>query len=145
MSRKAIEMHEGAVGAWNTIALCYVRKGMLAEAIEAFKKAESFGRRSHVSASLVGLYVRLGRRAEAEKLLEEWKARPASEFGHSASMAIAYTGLGDKDEAFRWLEKAYQEHWGRLDLIDGFPEFEPLWSDPRFDALLRKIGLRPSC
>jgi serine/threonine-protein kinase len=142
MSRKAIEMHAGGIGAWNAIGLSYVQKGMLAEATAAFEKAGSFGRRSHKSASLVGLYVRLGRRAEAEELVEKWKARPREDFGHAESMAIACAGIGDKDEAFRWLEIAYQTRWRGLPGIKIDSDYDSLRSDPRFDALLKKMGLQ---
>ena len=49
--------------------------------------------------------------------------------------------MGDKDEAFRWLERAYQEHWTRLPGIKIAPEYDSLRSDPRFKRLLSKMGL----
>jgi hypothetical protein len=55
-------------------------------------------------------------------------------------MALICTGLGDKDQAFDWLEKAYQERHPYLILIKVEPVFDSLHSDPRFQNLLRRIG-----
>jgi adenylate cyclase len=142
MARKALEMNPKVIASQNLLGRAYVQKGMLAEGVAEFEKAEGFGvRRSHWAASLVGLYVKSGRRIEAEKLVEMWKQRPRGEFGHSESMAMVYAGLGEKDEAFRWLDEAYREHWMRLPWIKISPEYDNLRSDPRFQALIKKMGL----
>jgi tetratricopeptide (TPR) repeat protein len=141
VARQALEMNPKAMGAQNMLGRSYTQKGMMAEALAAFEKAESFGRRSHWAASLVSLHARLGRRARAEELVEQWKARPIDEFGHSESMAMAYAGLGNIDEAFRWLQAAYEQRWSRLPWIKIAPEYDSLRSDPRFEALIKKMGL----
>jgi serine/threonine-protein kinase len=142
LARKAVEMNPKALGAQNTLGRSYTQKGMLAEAIAEFEKAERFGgRRSHWAASLVKLYVNSGRRTEAEKLVAMWKQRPHQEFGHAESMAMVYAGLGNTDEAFRWLEQAFQEQWIRLPWIKVAPEYDALRSDPRFQVLVKKMGL----
>ena len=141
VARQALEMNPKAMGAQNMLGRSYTQKGALTEAVSAFEKAESFGRRSHWSASLVRLYAQLGHWAHAEKLVAQWKARPIDEFGHAESMALAYAGLGNKDEAFRWLEVAYEQRWPRLPWIKIAPEYDDLRSDPRFEALLKKMGL----
>ena len=56
-------------------------------------------------------------------------------------MAIIYVGLGEKDEAFAWLEKAYEEHNASLPFLKVDPIFDSLRSDSRFTALLKKMGL----
>lgn len=58
-----------------------------------------------------------------------------------AAVVNVYTGLGDKDQAFAWLEKAFQEHSYYMAYLKVFPLDDPLRSDPRFDDLLRRIGL----
>jgi len=87
------------------------------------------------------LYVKSGRLAEAEKMLATWSSRSSQEFGHAESMAMIYAGLGKKDEAFQWLDQAYREHWDRLPWIKIEPEYDSLREDPRFSALLNKMGL----
>jgi hypothetical protein len=56
-------------------------------------------------------------------------------------MAIVYSGLKDKDEAFRWLEKAYEEREGNLVYLNVEPRFDAIRSDPRFRDLARRVGL----
>lgn len=60
-------------------------------------------------------------------------------------LAQAYAGLGRKDQAFAWLEKAYEQRSGGEDLtfLPVNSGFDPLRSDPRFDAFLRRVGLPP--
>ena len=142
LARKALEMNPKALGAQNLLGRIYVQKGLLAQAVAEFERADGIGpRRSHWAASLVGLYVKSGRRTEAENLLEIWKQRSRQEFGHAESMAMAYAGLGRADEAFQWLDQAYREHWMRLPWIKIAPEYDGLRSDPRFQALVKKMGL----
>jgi hypothetical protein len=56
-------------------------------------------------------------------------------------MALIYTGLGEKDKAFEWLEKAFEEH--AVGDIKAWPPFDPLRPDPRFADLLRRMNLQP--
>jgi hypothetical protein len=58
-------------------------------------------------------------------------------------VANVYIGLGDKDQAFVWLEKAFQERSNALVWLKVWPLWDPLRSDPRFDDLLRRVGLEP--
>jgi len=54
---------------------------------------------------------------------------------------LAYSGVGDKDKAFAYMEKAYAEHWNELTSIGVEPAYDSLRSDPRFQDLLRRVGL----
>lgn len=56
-------------------------------------------------------------------------------------LAGAYARVGDKEKAFEWLEKSYQEKYGDITLVKYLPEFKNLRGDPRFSALLKRIGL----
>ena len=141
-AHKALEINPRSIGSQNMLGRAYVQKGMLPEATAEFAKAEGMGfRRAHWAASLAELYVKSGRRAEAEKMLAIWSKRPGQEFGHAESMAMIYAGLGKKDEAFQWLDEAYRESWGRLPWIKISPEYDSLRDDPRFSALLNRMGL----
>jgi len=59
-------------------------------------------------------------------------------------VALVYVGLGEKDQALEWLEKAAAQHSGYLAYVKTEPLMDGLRSDPRFDNLLRRIGLDPS-
>jgi hypothetical protein len=54
---------------------------------------------------------------------------------------VSYAGLGDKDETFRWLEKAYQERSNQVVWLAADPWWYPMYSDPRFQDLIRRVGL----
>ena len=56
-------------------------------------------------------------------------------------IGTVYAGLGDKDQAFAWLEKDFQQHSGQLPYITWWPNFESLRSDPRYDDLVHRMGL----
>jgi hypothetical protein len=89
-------------------------------------------------------YAVTGRRAEAQKVLDQLNKFSKQKHGPAVYMAKIYAGLGEKEKAFEWLEKAYED---RSILSNGFikanPIFDPLRSDPRFDDLLRRVGLQP--
>jgi hypothetical protein len=58
-------------------------------------------------------------------------------------LARLYTAIGDKDQALRCLERAYQQHSEVIQILKVSPEFDPLRSDPRFQHLVRRAGLPP--
>ncbi len=74
-------------------------------------------------------------------LMEE-RAENASAL-NSWNMALTYTGLGEREQALDWLEQAYEEHASALMLLKITPAFDTLRSEPRFQALLEKVGLDP--
>jgi len=82
-----------------------------------------------------------GDRVSAMKALGELKAM--AEKGHVPPLYFApiYVGLGDGDQAMRWLEKAYEERIDYLVFLNVEPMSDPLRSDPRFQQLLHRIGL----
>jgi tetratricopeptide (TPR) repeat protein len=81
-----------------------------------------------------------GRRVEANKVLEELLKLNERRYVTPAALAYVYIGLGDKDQAFAWLEKAYQEHSNFLAYLKVVPVADPLRSDPRFADLVRRVG-----
>jgi serine/threonine protein kinase/tetratricopeptide (TPR) repeat protein len=118
----------------------YIQLGRYPEAIAAEEKARatSGGAVLHWL-RLTQVYARMGKRQEALRVLQEAKAD--KNWGrHVVDTALAYAVLGDKDEAFSWLEKGVE----RRDLvifINAEPKCDTLRSDPRFEQLVRRIGL----
>ena len=82
-----------------------------------------------------------GRRPEALQALEDLRAMSEKRFVSAFLVAGVYVGLGEKDDAFRSLEKAYEERSGRLVYLGVARAFDPLRSDPRFRDLVRRIRL----
>jgi TolB-like protein/Tfp pilus assembly protein PilF len=117
-------------------------KGQYTEAVATFRKALELGDgspnpKSHLAYALA----KAGRRDEALRLIDELKRQAAHEYIGSFHFAVPYIGLGNKDEAFFWLEKGVDEHSIGSALLNIHPWFDDLRSDPRFQDLLRRSGL----
>ena len=77
------------------------------------------------------------------QILDDLKKIEATKYIPGEDIASVCVALGDKEEAFMWLERAYTEHSGPIHSIATRREFRPLHSDPRFAAILKRIGLDP--
>ncbi len=87
------------------------------------------------------LYGSSGPRTLLVTYLQYLTSGPSPETSSPVEIAQAYTALGERDQAFSWLEKAYAHHVSRLTNVNIEPGFDPLRGDPRYDDLLRRIGL----
>jgi tetratricopeptide (TPR) repeat protein len=87
-------------------------------------------------------YAKAGWRGILQHEIEELKQEEKKGVSNYSALALLYAQLGDREQAFRCLEKAYEnrESWLVASFLD--PEFDPLRSDPRFDELLKRIGLK---
>ena len=74
-------------------------------------------------------------------MLDELKQLSTIEYVPAPSLAIAYAGLGERDQAFAWLEKGYEERAFQMQWLNVEPRWDSLRSDPRFKDLVRHIGL----
>jgi DNA-binding winged helix-turn-helix (wHTH) protein/TolB-like protein/tetratricopeptide (TPR) repeat protein len=120
----------------------FFQKGMYEEAVAEFEK-EKLLAGGHLSAALGYTYGVTGRRDEAEEILRGLKERSKRHFVSSNSIALVYTGLGEKDLAFEWLEKAYQERSELMTWLKVDPRLDSLRSESRFTDLMRRVGLTP--
>lgn len=120
----------------------YVAKGQFEEAIVAAQKAVDLSGRAPGALGMLGLaYGVGGHEAEARKVLNELLKLSETRYVTPAALVNVYIGLGDKDQAFVWLEKAYLERSNYLAFLKVFPIVDPLRSDPRFNDLVRRVGL----
>ena len=93
---------------------------------------------------LVGYsHARLGERSAALRIIEELASASKHSFIPAFLYALVYAGLEDKDQAFGWLEKAYEERFNRLAYLKQDALWDPLRSDPRFIDMLRRLGIPP--
>jgi eukaryotic-like serine/threonine-protein kinase len=117
-------------------------KGLHQEAItEAEELLKLTGGRPVARMFLGGIYARAGRAVEAKKILDEYKKQTDP---NAVLIAATCLSLGDKEQAFAWLEKAYAERSN--DLLTGIrasPVYDKLRDDPRYAALVRRVGLQP--
>jgi TolB-like protein/DNA-binding winged helix-turn-helix (wHTH) protein/Tfp pilus assembly protein PilF len=139
-SRKTIEMDSGFALAHNQLAQAYLEKHMVGDAISELQKAMQLSENNATCvANMARAYAASGRTAEATKLLNDLKSRLAGGSPVASELASVYTALGDKDQAMAWLEKGYEDRFNPGVLLR--PAFDPLRSDPRFKALVQRIGL----
>ncbi|HYT53807.1 MAG TPA: protein kinase [Verrucomicrobiae bacterium] len=122
----------------SVLAAAYREKGSFAEAIALYTKAQEA---THLpSSGLAITYLRMGREIEARNIRSQLVQVREKRYVSAPLIAAVSTALGDKEEAFRWLERAFEEHSGILQWIAFLPEFRALHSDARFPHLLRRIG-----
>jgi TolB-like protein/DNA-binding winged helix-turn-helix (wHTH) protein/Tfp pilus assembly protein PilF len=139
-SRKTIEMDPSFAFAHVQLAQAYLAKHKNEDAVAELQKAVQLSASSPTSmANLARAYVAVGKRGEAQKLLNTLKKRSSSSSSYAAEISMIYTALGDMDQAMNWLEKGYEERFNPGVLLR--PGFDPLRSDPRFEDLMRRIGL----
>jgi TolB-like protein/Tfp pilus assembly protein PilF len=135
--QKVLDLSPDFVPNQRSLSLALSMQGRHQEAIEQLKRLQT----TTDIELRASIYARAGRRDESLKLLRELKARAAREYVSPVSLARVYIGLGDKEQALVWLRKAYDERSAYLVNIGVHPAYDPLRSDPRFDELLRGVGL----
>jgi TolB-like protein/predicted Ser/Thr protein kinase len=122
----------------SVLAAAYREKGSFSEAIALYTKAQEA---THLpSSGLAITYTRMGREIEAKSLLAQLLQAREKRYVSAPLIAAVSVALGDKEGAFRELERAYAEHSGVLQWIAFLPEFRSLHSDARFPDLLRRIS-----
>jgi TolB-like protein/Tfp pilus assembly protein PilF len=121
----------------------FLKKGMFEEALKEFETEKGFSRswRPVLDAWIIIAYMEMGVKKKAEELLEDLKRKSKEAYMPPYSLSWIYFALGDVEQGFQWLEKAYNERDSWLCEIKVEPVFDKVRQDPRFTALLKKIGL----
>ena len=142
--RKTLELDPSFTPVHGTLAEVYSAKGMYREALAEYEEYSALSGGSPRSTAFVGYaHARLGQRSQAFRVLEQLRAASKQKYVPALSFAIVYVGLGEKEQAFLWLEKAYDERTNSLAYLKVQATWDPLRSDPRFADLVRRIGLPP--
>jgi TolB-like protein/DNA-binding winged helix-turn-helix (wHTH) protein len=124
------------------VACAYKEKGMYPEALAALERCK-LNRPAEIRRTLsvtAGIYGLQGRKHEAEALIDEMKEAARHQYVSGTFFAEAYVGLGQKDQAITWLERAYEEHDQYMVYVASYPGLDPLHSEPRFQALIRRMN-----
>jgi eukaryotic-like serine/threonine-protein kinase len=122
------------------IGLVEEQKRSYEEAIASLQEATSLSASLNFKSSLGHAYAVAGRKDEARAILREIKEQSKRAYVPSYFSALVYAGLEDKDRAFEWLERAYQERSTVLAYLNLDPRLANLRADPRFSDLLRRVG-----
>jgi tetratricopeptide (TPR) repeat protein len=142
--RRVIELEPNNYRAQWFLGHAYVDNRRFDEAIATSEKAVVLSSRASRPSALgmLGMcYGLAGRKVEANKMLDELLELNRRRYVTPVAVAWVYIGLGDKDRAFAWLEKAYQERSYHMAYLKVIPTADSLRSDPRFDDLLRRMAL----
>ena len=137
-----LQLDPGFVPAYRLLSLAFQGKGMFDRAIaENNHWGELTGNKVKTDVALAQIYATAGREEEARNLIEKAEADSILTGNDYRGMALVYIALGDNDKAFEWLEKSYEMHEESLCSLKIDPKMDPLRSDPRFNSMLKKIGL----
>jgi len=140
--RKTIEMDPNYGLAHWYLGLAYEQSAMYAQAAAELQTAKDLLKKNvGIEAGIGRVDALSGKRAEAEKVIDELKDRSKQIYVSSYHIASIYASLGDKDRAFEWLQGAYKERSDSLVYLKVDPKMDSLRSDPRFTDLLRSVGL----
>jgi tetratricopeptide (TPR) repeat protein len=118
-------------------AQVYAKKGMLSQAIAELQR----GRSTPFARALLGhMFGLAGNKQEASRILAALVAQFEAGKGSAFAVAVVYAGLRDYDNAFKWLDKSFEDSSIRANIMD--PIFDDLRADPRFRAFRPRLGLR---
>jgi TolB-like protein/thioredoxin-like negative regulator of GroEL len=120
------------------LAVIYVEKGMYDEAIQQFQKLDD---QPHALGHMGNAYARMGRATEAREMISKLQTKMQNTGIGRYEIALVYAGLGEKEQAFAWLEKSFVARDKGLTYLKIDPCLDPLRSDSRFQDLVRRVGL----
>jgi TolB-like protein/Flp pilus assembly protein TadD len=138
---KVLELDLNFIPAHFDLGASYEQKSMFQEALKEFETCVNLSRgKSIYKVAVAEVYARLGRRAEALKILDDLQGASEKQYLSPNDRALVYAGLGDWDQAFAWLEQAYEQRDASLAWVKVAPESDALRSDRRFADLLRRMN-----
>jgi tetratricopeptide (TPR) repeat protein len=125
------------------LGLAYEQKRGYSRALVELKRAVELSRDPQLPTFVAHAYAASGNSAEATKILEDLKQPSGRSYVDPWAIAVVYAGLGERNQAIEWLQKAYQVRDHDLVFSKVWPQFDPLRSDPRFQDLLHRMNLPP--
>ena len=140
--QRAIDLEPNWYYAHLLLSLIYLQQGRNPEALSEAEKSVELSKRLGTSLTFLGVvYVQTGRRAEAEAVLKELKQKYTDRKANGYDIARIYAAMGDKDQAFEWLEKDFQSRNATMPDFLSMPPLTSLHDDPRFKDLVKRLGL----
>jgi TolB-like protein/DNA-binding winged helix-turn-helix (wHTH) protein/Tfp pilus assembly protein PilF len=140
--RKTLEMDPNFAVAYAVLGQTYLAKGMNSEAAPVLEKYSALSQGSVDSLALLGYsQARRRKKSQALRTIDELKETSKNSFVPAFYFALVYAALEDKDQAFMWLEKGYDERFARFAYLKLEALWDPLRSDERFRDLVRRVGI----
>jgi len=139
---RAVAMNPTAAETYRVLGLLLAQQDQWAEAERVLREGMTLpGAATYTAAALGYVLARAGKRAEAEALLAELEAQRRSDYVSPVAFATLYLGLDDHERALDWTERALEERRGWLAYLRVNPLLDPLRGEPRFEAMIEKLGL----
>ena len=142
-SRTFLELYPSVSSLYGRMGSIYLLQGAHEQALEYLVKGAELSGHGNYEESILGqAYGMCGRRSEAQQILQALMAKSKDQYVGSVNIARIYAGLGDRNRAFEYLDRAYRKYASEwpFHLVD--PMWDSLRSDPRFVALLKRVGLK---
>jgi len=138
--QNALQFNASHLLTWFFLGYVYEQQGQAEQAVSAFRKGTELAGGAGI-AHLGHALATSGRRDEALRIIENLKAQSAEHYVSPLDIGMVYIGLGDRESAFLWMERAYEDHSQWLEHLKVDPRYDPLRSDPRFHSLLKRVHL----
>jgi serine/threonine-protein kinase len=138
---KTIELDKNWYLAHMVLCQAYDMKGLLPQAAAECQKARELNDDPYVLAFLAHVYAASGKRDEAVKALGQMNELAKQRYVPAYGFGVAYAGLGEKDQAFQWLERSLQDRAWDITYLKVDPLMDNLHADPRFADLVKRVGL----
>ncbi len=138
--QRMLDLDSNFWAAHQTLGIVLVKQGRYDEALAEAQKSMQFSNRSNASLAFLGhVYGKLGRRSEADAIIKELESRYADKSSDGRDVAVVYAGLGDREQLFTWLGKAFDDRSVILAFLNLEPLLQPFLSDPRWSDLERRL------
>ena len=143
LAREWVEMNPNSPWGHTYLGLALEKTGKVDEAIRELEGAAKMDRSVTILEFLGGAYAQAGRTADAKRIIAELTGRAEKRYVCPYEIATIYTGLGQKDAAFDWLQKGVAERADCMPWTMADSKIDPLRADPRYKDILRGVGLVP--
>jgi Flp pilus assembly protein TadD len=140
-NRKALELDPDSWWAHQQLGLAYMHKGLYTEAVKTMEKASDQEVNSPTLGYLGYAYGKTGRKEDAERVLNDLRDLSQKRYISPVGFVLVYAGLNDRDKAFEWLERSYQEREPYMTLLTFDAALANLRSDPRYNEFLERMNL----
>jgi TolB-like protein/DNA-binding winged helix-turn-helix (wHTH) protein/Flp pilus assembly protein TadD len=142
VNKRTLELDPNFVPGHELLASVYEQQGNFRAAVSEWQKAAELSPGNPFPVAALGYaYALEGNHAEARKIVARLNLISKQHYVSPWDVAVLFTGLGDADNAFRWLEKSYRERESQIPFLKLDRRLAPLRADPRFQELVRRIGL----
>ncbi len=139
---KALELDPNFSQAHGWLSSVYLEKGMLKESQSEAALAHRDAQPQDLLLQSAYVAAREGRKEEARRLLSQLLPTLQKDWMDPGAIALVYGAMGERNEAFAWLGKSCDSHSSFMTSLKMWPAYDPLRNDPRFDDLIRRVGLQ---